>query len=143
MDMTRALRSAVRYFAIAFGADFVLGSIRVPFLVPRLGERTAELIEMPIMLVVIVLGARWVVGRLAPPPRAGERLVLGVVALVLLLAVEFSVVLWVRGLGIGQYFAQRDPVAGAAYAVMLVVFALLPSLVCRRAQVPQSSNTSD
>ena len=31
--------------ALVFAAGFLLGSIRVPFLVPRLGERDAELLE--------------------------------------------------------------------------------------------------
>ena len=47
----RTLKSAVLYFAIVLGTGFVLGSVRVPFLVPRFGERYAELLEMPIMFV--------------------------------------------------------------------------------------------
>jgi len=43
------LRTAARYFAIVFGVGFVLGAVRVPLLVPRLGERVAELAEMPLM----------------------------------------------------------------------------------------------
>jgi hypothetical protein len=46
-----------------FGAGFLLGCIRVPLLVPRLGVRTSELLEMPIQLVVIVFAARFVVER--------------------------------------------------------------------------------
>lgn len=44
-----ALKAVTVYFARVFATGFVLGSIRVPFLVPRLGVRYAELIEMPIM----------------------------------------------------------------------------------------------
>jgi hypothetical protein len=40
-------------------------------------------------------------------------------------------VLWLRGLTIDQYFAGRDPVAGAVYVVMLAVFAVMPLLVAR------------
>jgi predicted MFS family arabinose efflux permease len=56
------------YFMLVFGAGFVSGSIRVPFLVPRLGERAAELIEMPFMLVVIVLSAQFITRRFSLPP---------------------------------------------------------------------------
>jgi len=56
----------------------------------------------------------------------------GFVALGLLLVVEFTVVLWLRGLTIGEYFARRDPVAGAAYIMMLGVFAVMPLLVARK-----------
>jgi hypothetical protein len=36
-----------------FGTGFVLGPIRVLWAVPRLGERVAELMEAPLMLVAI------------------------------------------------------------------------------------------
>ena len=55
---TRTIKAGMTYFALVFGAGFLLGSIRVPFLVPRLGERAAELIEMPFMFVAIVVSAR-------------------------------------------------------------------------------------
>lgn len=57
------LKAAVVYFALVFGAGFVLGPIRILFLVPRFGVRLAELMEFPVMLVVIVLAARWLVRR--------------------------------------------------------------------------------
>lgn len=42
------LKAGALYFALAFGAGFVLGTIRVLWAVPRFGERTAELMETPI-----------------------------------------------------------------------------------------------
>lgn len=71
------LKAAVLYFALTFGAGFVLGSTRVLWLVSRVGERAAELMELPIMLAVTVLAARWVVGRLAVPAAPGLRLAVG------------------------------------------------------------------
>jgi hypothetical protein len=53
----RILKAALLYFAIVFGVGFVLGTIRTLWLVPRLGARAAELLEMPVMLVVIVVGS--------------------------------------------------------------------------------------
>ena len=50
---------AAIYFAVIFGCGFVLGSIRVPLLVPRVGVRVAELIELPIMVTIIVFVSRW------------------------------------------------------------------------------------
>lgn len=52
------LKAGALYFAIVFGAGFVLGPIRVLWLVPRVGTRVAELMEMPVMLLVSVLSAR-------------------------------------------------------------------------------------
>jgi hypothetical protein len=41
--ISKVLKAGALYFALVFGAGFVLGSIRVLWLVPRIGERTAEL----------------------------------------------------------------------------------------------------
>lgn len=128
----QVLKAGAFYFVLVFGAGFVLGPIRILWLVPRVGERTAELMETPIMLVVIVLAARWIARRVAVPPTPSRLLGVGFAALGLLLVVEFTVVLWLRGLTIGEYFAGRDPVAGTAYIMMLGVFAVMPLLVARK-----------
>lgn len=70
----RTAKAGVAYFALVFGAGFVLGSIRVPILVPRLGERMAELIEMPFMFVVVLCSARFIIRRFALPTDASVRL---------------------------------------------------------------------
>jgi len=43
----RVLKAGAVYFGVVFGAGFVLGTVRVIWVVPHLGERTAELIEAP------------------------------------------------------------------------------------------------
>ena len=43
-------KAALLYFLNVFGAGFLLGPIRIFLLVPKIGVRAAELIEMPIML---------------------------------------------------------------------------------------------
>ena len=128
----RTLKAGVLYFALVFSAGFVLGVPRVLWLVPRLGTRTAELIESPIMLVVIFLAAGWVVRRLSLPPTVAARLGPGLVALGLLLAAEFTVVLKIERLTLAQYIAGRDPVSGTVYVLMLMVFAVMPLLVAKR-----------
>ena len=127
----RTVHAGVIYFLMVFGAGFVLGPIRITWLVPRFGERTAELLEAPIMLCVTVAAARWIVRRyLQAAPTAG-RFRAGLLALSLMLAAEFSLVLWLRGIALSEYFATRDPVAGFVYYVMLAVFAAMPALVRR------------
>ena len=121
------IRGAV-YFGLVFGVGFLLGIVRVLALVPRLGERWAELAEMPLMLVAIVLSARFVVRRFPASQRAGY-LASGGIALFLLVVVELSVVLTMRGMLISDYVAERDPLAGSVYVVMLVIFAVMPWLL--------------
>jgi hypothetical protein len=128
----RALRAGALYFALVFGAGFALGTFRVLVVVPRLGARAAELIEAPLMLAFTFLAARWTVKRLAVPPQWTRRLEMGAVALGLLLAAEFTLVLGLRGLSLREYFATLDPVSGTVYYSLLGVFALMPVLVHRR-----------
>jgi hypothetical protein len=118
------IRGAV-YFALVFVVGFLLGVVRIVLLVPHLGERWAELAEMPFMLMAIVLSARYIVRRL-PAPQRRSYLVSGGVALLLLVLTEFSVVLGIRGLSVGEYFAERDPIAGGVYVLMLIIFAAMP-----------------
>lgn len=126
----RILRGSTSYFAIVFGAGFILGPIRILWAVPRFGERNAELMETPIMLLVIVFAA------LAVKPlcerRPGIALTIGAVALVLVVTAELSAVLRLRGLTFSEYVANRDPVSGSVYLAMLIVFALMPWLVARK-----------
>jgi hypothetical protein len=57
---------------------------------------------------------------------------MGCVAVGVLLAAEFTLVLRLRGLSISEYLATRDPVSGTVYYVMLGVCAIMPLLVVRR-----------
>jgi hypothetical protein len=129
--MVQILKAGVLYFALVFGAGFVLGTIRTLWVVPRVGMRMAELMETPLMLVVIIVASKWAVLHLAVPWSPSARLEMGGVGLCLLLAAEFGLVLWLRGLSIREYLATRDPVSGTVYYVMLGVFAIMPLLVAR------------
>lgn len=115
-----------------FGAGFALGPLRILWLVPRIGARMAELAEAPIMLVVTVFAARWIVRRFAIASAPLPRLGVGLVALGLLLGAEFGFVLWLRGVGIAEYLATRDSVSGAVYYALLGLVALMPVVVARK-----------
>ena len=101
------------------------------WLLPLLGERWAELLEMPLMLGVVYVGARWVNRRLA---KRGSRLAAGLLALALLVAMELGLVLQLRGLTFAEYIESRDPVSGAAYLFSLVVFGVAPALLGARSK---------
>ena len=123
------LKAGVVYFAIVLGAGFVLGPIRILWFVPRFGERTAELMEAPFMLVVTIFAARWVVHYFFIPSTFLDRLGMGLIGLGLMLVAEFTFVLWIRGITIREYLATRDRVSGAVYYLMLVVFVVMPTIV--------------
>jgi hypothetical protein len=127
----RSFKPAVWYFALVLGTGVVLGSIRVPFLVPRLGERYAELLEMPIMFVAIVLAARHVIRRFDLPASLSVRLQVGFAALAMSILAELLLAAALQGRSVVQYIASRDPVSGSVYLVMLLLFALMPSILAR------------
>ena len=78
------------YFGLVFAAGFVLGTTRTLWVAPRVGTRTAELMEMPIMLAVTIVAARWTVLRMSVPMMWSARLEMGCIALVLMLVAEFG-----------------------------------------------------
>lgn len=126
----RAAAFAVVYFAAVFAVGFALGALRVTLVVPALGERIAELAEMPFMIAASVFFAwrfvrRWRLSVVAA-------LVGGILALALLLGAELTLVATLRGLTLEQYLASRDPVSGSAYVAALCVFMLAPAAVAWR-----------
>jgi hypothetical protein len=127
----RILEAGALYFALVFGSGFLLGVVRTLLVEQRLGARKAELLEMPIMLVVTVVAARWTLATLDVPSATFPRVAVGFIALLFLLAAEFGLVLRLRHLSVRQYLASRDPVSGTAYYLMLLVFALMPLLIAR------------
>jgi len=128
----RTLKAGAAYFLVVFGAGFVLGPIRILWVVPQLGMRTAELLEVPIMLIVIFLAARWLVRRFSVPLAVSARFGMGFVALALLLVTELTLVLWLRGMSIREYVVTRDPISGTAYLIALGIFAVMPLFVARK-----------
>ncbi len=139
MQAMRILKAALLYFAMVFGAGFLLGPLRILWVVPAVGTRIAEMIESPIMLVVTIISARWIVRRFAVPLKNSSRLEMGVIALALMLTAEFTLVLWLRGLTITDYLNSRDPVSGTVYYLMLVLFAVMPLLLARMNYKPRTS----
>ena len=130
-NRTRIIKAGLAYFALVFSAGFMLGALRVPFLVPRVGERIAELIEMPFMFVVVVLSARLIVRRFALPARTSTRLSVGFLALGLLLTAEIWLAIAIQKQSLGEAIASRDPVSGSVFLLMLMLFGLMPFIVAR------------
>jgi len=123
-------RYAVAYFAAVFSIGFVLGIARTLSVAPRLGERVAELVELPVMVAASFLVARALMSRADAGIR--DAALVGLAALALLVCAELAVVAFVRGQTFADYAASRDPVSGSAYVLALVLFAAMPALICRR-----------
>ena len=138
LSATRIIKAGLAYFVLVFGAGFMLGAIRVPFLVPRLGERIAEIIEMPFMFVIVLLSAKFIVRRFALPATTSARLRVGLLALGLTLATEVLLAVAIQKQSLAEYIASRDPVSGTIFLLLLALFALMPLII---AQLPNGGDT--
>lgn len=121
----RLIRASIIYFLLVFGVGFVLGTIRVLWLAPGFGIRTAELLEMPLMVLATVLAARWINRRYLAGVSAGGRLAAGLIALVVLFAAELALG-GAQSRSPADVIFNRDPISGAAYYAALTLFGLMP-----------------
>lgn len=126
--MQKIIRAGFLYFALVLGSGFVLGIFRVPFLVPRLGERWAELAEMPIMAAVIYYSAGYILRRYPEINQPSKSLWVGFLALALSVCAELLLATVLQQQTLAAFIASRDKVSGSVYLALLLVFALMPRL---------------
>jgi hypothetical protein len=124
----RVIAAAVLYFAIVFGIGFALGPIRIFWLVPRLGETPAVFCEAPLILLAIVLTAKWVPKKLSMRTDLLPLTLMGVGALLLQQLADFAVGIFLRGMTVSQQFSQFARPAGLIYAALLILFLAMPVL---------------
>ena len=88
--MINTIRTGFVYFALVLGTGFVLGVFRVSFLVLCIGERWAELVEMPIMAAAIFFSAGYVLRHFPEINFPGKSLIVGFLALALTVGAELG-----------------------------------------------------
>ena len=133
------MRAAAVYFALVFGAGFLLGVVRVPLLEPIIGAQPAQLAEMPLMALVIVLAARWVVHRNEGRLSARGCLAAGLLASAGVLVADAVVGIVLRGMTFWQVVAGRDLTVGLAYYTIIAAFALAPWFTARRLRIASAT----
>lgn len=129
--MQKILAEMALYFGIVFCVGFLLGPIRVLWLEPRLGALLAVVLEMPLLLTAMAVAARWSPRKAGMDLGIGPLMAMGVGALALVLAADFSIGTWLRGLTVSQQIRQFSTPAGLLYAASLAAFAAMPLLVNR------------
>ena len=126
--VSKIIRPALVYFALVLGTGFVLGMFRVPILVPRIGERWAELAEMPVMATVIFVAAGYILRRFPEIALPGRSLVVGFLALALSVSAELGLAVVLQDKTLAEFIISRDKISGSVYIVLLLVFAIMPRL---------------
>lgn len=126
--MLKTVYAGLLYFILVLGTGFVLGVFRVLFVVSRIGERWAELMEMPLMAAAIFFSAGYILRHFPEINFPRESLIVGFLALALTVGAELGLAVALQSQSLAEYLGSRDKVSGLVYLVMLIVFALMPRL---------------
>ena len=126
--MLKTAYTALLYFTLVLGTGFVLGVFRVLFVVSRIGERWAELMEMPLMAAAIFFSAGYILRHFPEINFPRESLTVGFLALALTVGAELGLAVALQSQSLAEYLGSRDKVSGSVYLIMLIVFALMPRL---------------
>jgi hypothetical protein len=124
--MTRALQAGSIYFLLIFGLGFVLGTLRVLVVAPRLGALAAVLAELPVILTAAWLVCARVTAGFRVPRSWQARLVMGGIAFALLMLAELGLSVVLLGNSLVDYLAAYRAVDGALGLAGQVAFAVFP-----------------
>lgn len=125
--MPPPIRAGVAYGLFAFMLGFVLGTLRVVAVAPRVGAEAAVLAELPLMLAA----CWWWSGRIARPPAMAKRsdgLPLGIAGLAVLLAGEFAVGIVLMGMTPSSWLAEFNRLPAALGLAAQVIAMAMPML---------------
>jgi hypothetical protein len=125
----RALKAGLVYFVLVFAVGWVLGPIRELWALPHFGRVAAMLSEAVIMLIAMIVAARWVIQRFDVPRTLPATISMGLIAIGLLFPAEIAGVVWVRGLSLQEYLASFVTGPGVISLLMFLVFGAMPTLV--------------
>jgi hypothetical protein len=119
------VKAGSAYFALIFSLGFILGTIRVLAVIPRIGELAATLLELPIILTASWFVSGWLIKRMQIAPETASRLLMGAIAFGLAMIAEPLL-----GLSFGrslsdQWSALLRP-AGLAGLAGQALFGLMP-----------------
>jgi hypothetical protein len=132
--MRRALQLGLLYFAAIFALGFVLGSFRVLWLLPRVGEWAAVAMELP-----VILGAAWLIsGRLVRDRRLSltQAGIMGGSAFVWLMLAEAGLSLLLAGRSLSEHLALYAEWPHRLGLAGQLAFAALPLLRHRHRSPP-------
>jgi hypothetical protein len=129
--MKPILLAGARYFAAVFAAGFALGVLRtlVLVLVPLLGELTAVLLELPVILGFAWLACARVLRRWPMPPAAAAGM--GLVAFVFLMVAEAGLSMLLAGRSLVEHLALYVLLPKQMGLAGQLVFAMLPWVQAR------------
>lgn len=126
--MLSALKAGLIYTGIVFAFAFVTGAVRTILLAQDFGLTpvAAVLFELPLILIVAWIACRGVLRRMQIPARVDRRLVMGVVALVATIALEFALAAAMNGSSFAQFLASYGKTEVMLGLLGQIAFAAFP-----------------
>lgn len=127
----RAATAGLIYFAAVFAAGFVLGTGRVLVLVPVLGESSAVLVELPVMLYLSWVATQRISRGFNVPEDLTSRGLMGGIAFTLLMTAELGVSMVLFGRTLMEHLEHYRDAPALLGLVGQVAFAAFPALQAR------------
>jgi hypothetical protein len=123
-----AFKAGLAYFIVVFGFGFLLGTFRMLVMVPVVGEISAVMLEMPIMLAISWFSSRWLSGQLSVPAALAPRLVMGGLAFALLMVAEVGLSIFGFGRTLAEHLASYCQFASIIGLLGQAAFASFPAI---------------
>lgn len=123
-----ALKAGLAYFAIVFGVGFLLGIFRVLVLLPALGERSAVMLELPIMLAICWFSSQWLIALFDVVDWLMPRLFMGGLAFALLMVGEVSISIFGFGRTLAEHIASYRNVSEILGLFAQLAFGMFPAI---------------
>lgn len=133
--MFRPIAAGALYFVGVFALGFLLGTIRVLYVAPRLGEASAVLVELPLMLTASWLLCGLIVTCAGVPASVQVRAVMGTTAFVLLMLGELGVSTLLLGRSAAEHlqtYREASALLGLAAQVAFASFPIIQSKLAGR-----------
>lgn len=121
-----AFKVGFLYFLITFVVAFAMGVVRVTFVIPLVGELTAVLIEVPLMIFISWKVSAWVMSRYFSDHAVKDYLVVGSTAFLFLMITEYFLAVFAFGRTAEDYFLSLKTGPGFIGFLGQVGFAAVP-----------------
>jgi hypothetical protein len=141
-DLIRPAWAGVAYAILVFFVGFLLGTVRVLLVAPRVGPAAAVLVELPVILAASCWISRRCVARFEISRAIAARLVMGVAAFLILMLAEVTLAALLLGRSVPEYLASLINLPGAIGLAAQVISAAFPLLQALPADRPDAQHPS-
>ncbi len=122
-------RAGLYYFALVFGAGFILGTVRELLITPHFGRALSILVEAPFMLLAIYVSTCLVLKHIRINRTSISHISIGLIGFILILFSDFTIGVKMRNISVHEQLNHFIDPAGIIYLGLLLVFTTMPFLI--------------